>query len=53
MVSWVRATTEDLSLTIHAKPTLPEPLMEAVEGVMGHAPLLKKIIRTFNLTGPA
>lgn len=31
------ATAEDLSLTIHAHPTLPEPLMEAAEGVMGHA----------------
>ncbi|WP_203332936.1 dihydrolipoyl dehydrogenase [Planococcus beigongshangi] len=30
------ATAEDLSLTIHAHPTLPEPLMEAAEGVMGH-----------------
>ena len=53
MVSWVRATAEDLSLTIYVHPTLPEPLMEAVEGVMGHAPLLKKRIRIFNLTGPA
>lgn len=31
------ANAEDLSLTIHAHPTLPEPLMEAAEGVMGHA----------------
>ena len=31
------ATAEDLSLTIHAHPTLPEPLMEAAEGVMEHA----------------
>lgn len=31
------ATAEDISLTIHAHPTLPEPLMEAAEGVMGHA----------------
>ena len=31
------ATAEDLSLTIHAHPTLPEPLMEAAEGVLGHA----------------
>lgn len=30
------ATAEDLSLTIHAHPTLPEPLMEAAEGIMGH-----------------
>lgn len=31
------ATAEDLSLTIHAHPTLPEPLMEAAEGILGHA----------------
>lgn len=31
------ATAEDLSLTIHAHPTLSEPLMEAAEGVLGHA----------------
>lgn len=31
------ATAEDLSLTIHAHPTLTEPLMEAAEGVMGQA----------------
>ena len=31
------ANAEDLSLTIHAHPTLPETLMEAAEGVMGHA----------------
>ncbi|UOR14146.1 dihydrolipoyl dehydrogenase [Halobacillus amylolyticus] len=31
------ATAEDISLTIHAHPTLPEPLMEASEGIMGHA----------------
>ena len=30
------ATAEDLSLTIHAHPTLPEPLMETAEGIMGH-----------------
>ena len=29
------ANAEDL--TIHAHPTLPETLMEAAEGVMGHA----------------
>jgi dihydrolipoamide dehydrogenase len=31
------ANAEDLSLTIHAHPTLPEALMEAAEGVLGHA----------------
>ncbi|WP_040980548.1 MULTISPECIES: dihydrolipoyl dehydrogenase [Oceanobacillus] len=31
------ATAEDLSLIIHAHPTLAEPLMEAAEGVMGQA----------------
>lgn len=31
------ATAEDLSLTIHAHPTLPEPLMEAAEGITGLA----------------
>ncbi|MCS1351948.1 dihydrolipoyl dehydrogenase [Mechercharimyces sp. CAU 1602] len=31
------ANAEDLSLTIHAHPTLPEALMEAAEGIMGHA----------------
>lgn len=30
------ATAEDLSLTIHPHPTLPEPLMEAAEGILGH-----------------
>jgi dihydrolipoamide dehydrogenase len=31
------AVAEDLSLTIHAHPTLPEAIMEAAEGVMGNA----------------
>ncbi len=31
------ATAEDLSLTVHAHPTLPEVLMEACEAVHGHA----------------
>ncbi|TCS95947.1 dihydrolipoyl dehydrogenase [Hazenella coriacea] len=31
------ANAEDLSLTIHAHPTLPETLMEAAEGVYGQA----------------
>ncbi|MBN2908085.1 hypothetical protein JQC72_00920, partial [Polycladomyces sp. WAk] len=31
------ASAENLSLTIHAHPTLPEALMEAAEGVLGHA----------------
>lgn len=31
------ANAEDLSLTIHAHPTLSESLMEAAEGVMGNA----------------
>jgi dihydrolipoamide dehydrogenase len=31
------ATLEDLALTIHAHPTLPETIMEAAEAAMGHA----------------
>lgn len=31
------ANSEDLSLSIHPHPTLPETLMEAAEGVLGHA----------------
>jgi dihydrolipoamide dehydrogenase len=31
------ANAEDLALTIHAHPTLPEVLMEAAEGILGHA----------------
>jgi dihydrolipoamide dehydrogenase len=31
------ANAEDLSLTVHAHPTLPEALMEAAEGVLGQA----------------
>lgn len=31
------ATCEDVSLTVHAHPTLPETLMEAAEGVLGQA----------------
>ncbi|MBO2532413.1 dihydrolipoamide dehydrogenase [Planifilum fulgidum] len=31
------ANAEDLSLSVHAHPTLPESLMEAAEGVLGHA----------------
>jgi dihydrolipoamide dehydrogenase len=31
------ANAEDLSLTIHAHPTLTETIMEAAEGVLGHA----------------
>jgi len=31
------ANAEDLALTIHAHPTLPETIMEAAEGVLGHA----------------
>ncbi len=31
------ANAEDLSLTIHPHPTLPEALMEAAEGVLGYA----------------
>ena len=30
------ATAEDLALTIHAHPTLPEAIMEAAEGIYGH-----------------
>ncbi|MBH8598555.1 dihydrolipoyl dehydrogenase [Thermoactinomyces sp. CICC 10523] len=31
------ANAEDLALTIHAHPTLPETIMEAAEGILGHA----------------
>jgi dihydrolipoamide dehydrogenase len=31
------ATVEDLALTVHAHPTLPETLMEAAEATLGHA----------------
>ncbi|WP_054948893.1 dihydrolipoyl dehydrogenase [Numidum massiliense] len=31
------ATAEDIALTIHAHPTLPEAIAEAAEGIMGHA----------------
>ncbi|BCJ85471.1 dihydrolipoyl dehydrogenase [Effusibacillus dendaii] len=31
------ATLEDLSLTVHAHPTLPETIMEAAEAAVGHA----------------
>lgn len=31
------ANAEDVALTIHAHPTLPETFMEAAEGIMGHA----------------
>lgn len=31
------ATVEDLALTIHPHPTLPETLMEAAEATLGHA----------------
>ena len=31
------ATAEDLSLTVHTHPTLPETLMEAAEAVHGKA----------------
>lgn len=31
------ANAEDISLTIHPHPTLTEPLMEASEGILGHA----------------
>lgn len=31
------ATVEDLALTVHAHPTLPETLMEAAEFALGHA----------------
>jgi dihydrolipoamide dehydrogenase len=31
------ATIEDLALTVHAHPTLPETLMEAAEATLGHA----------------
>jgi dihydrolipoamide dehydrogenase len=31
------ANAEDLALTIHAHPTLPEVIMEAAEGILGHA----------------
>ncbi len=31
------ANVEDLALTVHAHPTLPETIMEAAEATMGHA----------------
>jgi dihydrolipoamide dehydrogenase len=31
------ASVEDLALTVHAHPTLPETLMEAAEATLGHA----------------
>jgi dihydrolipoamide dehydrogenase len=31
------AHVEDLALTVHAHPTLPETLMEAAEATLGHA----------------
>jgi dihydrolipoamide dehydrogenase len=31
------AMVEDLALTVHAHPTLPETLMEAAEATLGHA----------------
>lgn len=31
------ATAEDIALTIHAHPTLPEAIAEAAEGILGHA----------------
>lgn len=31
------ATVEDLALTVHAHPTLPETIMEAAEATLGHA----------------
>ena len=31
------AHVEDLALTVHAHPTLPESLMEAAEAALGHA----------------
>lgn len=31
------ATAEDIALTIHAHPTLPEAIMEAAEGIFGRA----------------
>lgn len=31
------ATLEDIALTVHAHPTLPETIMEAAEAAMGHA----------------
>lgn len=31
------ANAEDIALTIHAHPTLPETMMEAAEGILGHA----------------
>jgi dihydrolipoamide dehydrogenase len=31
------ARVEDLALTVHAHPTLPETLMEAAEATLGHA----------------
>jgi len=31
------ANVEDLALTVHPHPTLPETLMEAAEATLGHA----------------
>ena len=33
----LESTTEELTRTIHAHPTLPEALMQAAEAVYGHA----------------
>lgn len=33
----MRATLEDIALTIHAHPTLSEVILEAVEGALGHS----------------
>jgi dihydrolipoamide dehydrogenase len=33
----LEATTEEITRTIHAHPTLPEALMQAAEAVYGHA----------------
>ena len=32
----MRATTEDLALTVHAHPTMAEAILEAAHGAMGH-----------------
>jgi dihydrolipoamide dehydrogenase len=34
---WLGARAEDLSLTIHAHPTLPEAIMEAAKASLGEA----------------
>ena len=31
------ALVEDVALTVHAHPTLPETMMEAAEATLGHA----------------